>query len=81
MAHGIGLRKARVMPDSWKEPAFKAAFLAGVADDAICLARNRNDLTRAELARSLEDADAALCGAMRELEEARAMLNAPKEEQ
>lgn len=80
MAHGIGLRKARVMPDAWKEPAFKAAFLAGVADDAICLARNRNDLTRAELARSLEDADAALCGAMRELEEARAMLNAPKED-
>jgi hypothetical protein len=53
----------------WHECATDAAFLCGVADDHITEARRRDDL--AEICRTLDHADAALCAALRNLKHAR----------
>jgi len=59
-------------PMSWHEHASQAMFLAGVADDHVNDALRGFNLTPAEIAKSLDHADAALCSALRELTRARA---------
>jgi len=59
-------------PMQWHEHATNAGFLAGVADDHITDALRGFGLTPAEIAQTLDKADAALCAALRELTQARA---------
>jgi len=59
-------------PMQWHEHATQAGFLAGVADDHVNAALRGFGLTPAEIAQTLDKADAALCSALRELTQARA---------